>query len=452
VAAKKTSRAARKANRARTADGLLVSVYTPTDNAKYLKECYKSLRAQRYKNWEWILVTNGELLKSSTIPKQIRDDEAVRICSYPFPSRGIGALKGYAIQQCQGQLYVELDHDDILTPDALEEIVCAYNKTNAGFFYSDFVTFREDKTSVTYPAEVGWESYAVKRGATSYQASRAFLPSAASIHRLIFCPNHIRAWSKEGYEAAGGYDSEFMVCDDFDLITRTYLAGVEFHYIDKCLYFYRNWEGSRSLAHNQDIQKIEGDLAHTRAHDIAREHCRRRGLLAVEVGFGPDLIPPSDFTDIEDDSLGWVRVKDVIQYIPAGYVVEWMTTVWRKLAHESWLALSVPSTDGPGGFQNPTYSSFWNLHSFYYFTDDWYSSQLVGGFSGNFHLARCWDDYPDEFLESRKILYANADLIALKDDNARVAGVPLPKKKKRRRTKDGSKRPNAAVGDRSLRR
>ena len=429
---KRSTRAVKKKKPVSKPEKLLVSVFTPTDGVKHLQECYDSLCGQLYTHWEWILVPNGALENITSIPLKIRKDPRVKVQYFPLAEDGagvsIGALKKFAVYQCSGQLYVELDHDDILSKDALLEIVSAYKKTGAGFLYSNFASFREDGSSITYPESSGWDSYAAQIDGKQFLASRAFAPTADSIHRIHTTPNHIRVWSKEAYEQVGGHDPEFRVCDDYDLISRTYLAKIAFHHIDKCLYLYRQWDGSRSVVGmNAEIQALEGKLAHRRTHAIVAEDCRRRGLLSVVAATTSKegTLLYSDISNLDDNSVGWVYAKDVLQHITGEDAFSWLNMIWKKLAPGGWLSLSVPSTDGRGAFQVPTYKSFWNANSFSYFIDESSAKQAgITGYTARFYSARRWDEHPDSAHAAASMLYSNTDLIAIKDKR-RIAGTQL---------------------------
>jgi hypothetical protein len=45
-----------------------------------------------------------------------------------------------------------------------------------------------------------------------------------------------------------------------------------------------------------------------------------------------------------------------------------MNELYRVLADHGVAEIIVPSTDGPGAFQDPTHRSFWNRNSFRYYT------------------------------------------------------------------------------------
>src|SRR6266699_1371062 len=135
---------------------MLASVFTPTHDATWLLDTYRSLLAQKYSDWEWVLVPNG----SVQVPSEISADARVRICPAPPGIKpGVGALKRFACSQCRGDLFVELDHDDLLVPQSLELLVQAATEHQAGFLYSDFVNFLPDGSSRTYGSDYGWETY-----------------------------------------------------------------------------------------------------------------------------------------------------------------------------------------------------------------------------------------------------------------------------------------------------
>jgi len=113
------------------------SIFTPTHKPDYLMETYQSLGRQTLDDWEWVIVPNG---KGVVIPESIARDSRVRIIPAPdeMAEKGIGALKLFACNHCMGEYLLELDHDDLLTPDALKVINKAALETGAGFLYSDY--------------------------------------------------------------------------------------------------------------------------------------------------------------------------------------------------------------------------------------------------------------------------------------------------------------------------
>ncbi len=66
-----------------------------------------------------------------------------------------------------------------------------------------------------------------------------------------------------------------------------------------------------------------------------------------------------------DGSVERVRAHDVIEHLPDK--IHTMNELWRVLAPGRIVEIAVPTTDGPGAFQDPTHVSFWNRRSFLYY-------------------------------------------------------------------------------------
>lgn len=90
-------------------------------------------------------------------------------------------------------------------------------------------------------------------------------------------------------------------------------------------------------------------------------------------------VQPDVIHDIEnqglpypDSSVDEVRAYDFLEHIHPDAVLDLMNEIWRVLKPGGILAHFTPSTDGRGAFQDPTHRSFWNINSWFYYTDDRY--------------------------------------------------------------------------------
>jgi glycosyltransferase involved in cell wall biosynthesis len=120
-----------------------LSIFTPTHNQQYLLETYQSLLRQDVDTaFEWVIVLNLNGLTRESLPDAILGDS--RAIIRPCSMTGTGALKNYACHKCTGDVLIELDHDDRLTPDAFSELAKAYSSEPGGFYYSDFVNVKPD--------------------------------------------------------------------------------------------------------------------------------------------------------------------------------------------------------------------------------------------------------------------------------------------------------------------
>ncbi|HUU98853.1 MAG TPA: glycosyltransferase family A protein, partial [Phycisphaerae bacterium] len=229
---------------------MLLSVFTPTNNPRYLIECLRSLDVQKHKEWEWIIAPNGKSI--GELPQSVRDHPNVRICPYEGPSR-VGALKKFCCSQAKGEVLVELDHDDVLVPGILQKVAAAVDK-GAGFVYSDSAVFivKDEQTilPVGYSEMWGWETYPFRVYDREFLASRTFDITARSLCEVYYAPDHVRCWKRSVYEKVGGHDDKLEVGDDHDLICRTYLSHTKFTHTNSCGYLYRNHPGNTVKSHN----------------------------------------------------------------------------------------------------------------------------------------------------------------------------------------------------------
>jgi O-antigen biosynthesis protein len=214
-----------------------VSVFTPSHNPQYLADAWKSLAKQTFKDFEWVLVLNGP---ASTWMPPFSDD---RIKVHRVEQlRGVGAAKSYACERARGKLLVELDHDDVLSWDCLANLVALHDDTGAGFLYSDTAETTEklEASDNRWDGRYGWEYYDTFVNGRKVRASKALAPTPANVSYIWWAPNHLRAFTREAYEKAGGYDADRTVLDDQDLMCRLFLV-TEFAKYDGCLYLQRLW-------------------------------------------------------------------------------------------------------------------------------------------------------------------------------------------------------------------
>jgi len=402
----------------------MISVFTPTHDPRFLVEAYESLLAQTHSEWEWVIVLNG----GATLPVELSDDRVHPILA-PDGLAGVGALKKFATSCCRGDILVELDHDDILAPTCLKEIQSAVDG-GADFVYSDFANFYHDGKCQIYGRAYGWENYKSTVCGKDVTAMRSFAPDAGSLSAIFFAPNHVRAWTVAAYIKAGGYDPKLAICDDYDLVCRTYLSGATFHHIPRCLYLYRMRQdgGNTFLKRNAEIQTKQQEVANRYFYQLVNEWCRREGLEKIDLGGG--IGKPDGYTSIDlrggdivadirrgiplaDNSVGVVRAYDFLEHINPGAVVHVMNEIYRVLVPGGWLLSMTPSTDGRGAFQDPTHVSFWNPNSFWYYTRR-EQQRFVPEISARFQGRRVFQAYPSKWHEEHRILYVYADLCALK--------------------------------------
>ncbi|MCD7738276.1 MAG: glycosyltransferase [Lachnospiraceae bacterium] len=97
---------------------ILVPVYQTPEN--YFREMISSVRAQTYRNWELILADASPSDRLKGVAESFHDPR-IRYRKLA-ENRGISANTNEALSRAAGSYIGLLDHDDVLTPDALYEM------------------------------------------------------------------------------------------------------------------------------------------------------------------------------------------------------------------------------------------------------------------------------------------------------------------------------------------
>jgi glycosyltransferase involved in cell wall biosynthesis len=429
----------------------MISVITPTHNTKFLPQVAESLRKQTYPEpWEWVVVLNNgaEYTNSDSEKALLRqiDPFTIRVVDANQETlSGVGAIKKFAFAQAKGDILVELDHDDLLTPEALAEIAKAFEDPTVGFVYSNFAEY-EDITNEAhrYNAAWGWRYRDYELDGTVYAENLGFDPTAHSICSIYFAPNHLRAWRRSVYEQIGGHDASLPVADDHDLVCRTYLVTKMVH-LDQCLYLYRlhqdaesglrntyreHFDQVQTLAHQVQAKYLDqlverwADLTSGVMIDLCSGGRAPSGYLSIDLRKGFLKADLEEDFPFPDNSVAVVRAFDALEHLKNP--IHTMNEIYRVLQPGGWLLSHTPSTTGPNGeagsgaFQDPTHISFWNANSFWYWTQRELAQYIEG--TGRFQAVRVETHYPTPQHQNSHIPYVRADLVAVKGDY-RVPGL-----------------------------
>jgi len=406
----------------------MISVITPTNNPCYLAEAYQSLQAQTYQDWEWVIVPNGG---ASWITCQ---DERVRV--FPLYTTGsVGAIKRLACERVKGDIIAELDHDDLLTPTALEQVAKAFDgDPELGMVYSNFAEFNmPDWGPNCYNAIYGWRYRPCVFYGRVFQEARAFPPVPSTFMSLAFGPNHLRAWRTSEYWKVGGHDPTIPVADDHDLYCRFYIHS-KMRHIDDCLYLYRNHPTQTWRVMYDQVQSLAWQISDKYRVPIVERWAKLEGLPMVDLGggfgkpegyIGLDLHGGDILADARqglpfaESSVGVIRAHDFLEHLPDKVGI--MNEIYRVLTPNGWLLSQTPSTDGRGAFQDPTHVSYWNQNSFWYYTNAGYA-KYAPAIKCRFQAKRLMTYFPFDWQRQNNIPYVLAHLVALKGDE-RVPGL-----------------------------
>lgn len=403
-----------------------ISVFTPSHRPTYLDECWDSLRQQTISDWEWLV-----LLSAGAVWSPPRD-ERVRVLRAD-DLQGVGAVKRRACELLSSDLFVELDHDDLLASTALERILAAFSEhPEVGFVYSDFAQIAADgsRDDSRFDEGHGWEYWDAEVDGRSVLSCRALEPSPHNLSYIWYAPNHVRAFRRSDYEAVGGYDPARDVLDDQDLMARLY-QQTEFHRIPECLYLQRMHEDNtqRDPVLNPRIQNETMALYERDVQANALAWARRCGLQALQLGSsepavdgltrldgeaGAEIVADLNTSRIPlpDASVGLIRAVDFLPLIADKVAL--FNELHRVLAHGGLLLSLSPSTDGRGAFLRPDNVSYYNEASFWPFTNRDFVVP-ADRIACRFQVSRMQTYFLSDWHEANQLPYVQANLIAVKD-------------------------------------
>ena len=414
------------------------SIITPThsiSNVPFLTELYLSIENQKYTDWEWIIVLNGNI-QQYHLPETIRNSEKIFIHYLDTSAnKNIGYVKNVAASYATGDILVEIDHDDMITPDCLQELYKAFRDRSVGFVYSNDAIYHMKDEFIPYDPAYGWTYKKINWQNKELFVMNTFEPSSQSLSFIWYAPDHVRAWRKSVYDSIGGHNINLDICDDHELMIRTYL-NTKFVKIDKPLYIYRVTGDNTSINHkNAEIQVKTREIFNHYAYLLAEKDARDKGLMLIDLGGGINkregytsidrydadiLADLNDGIPLPTNSVGVIYASHVLEHLKDP--IKSMSEIHRVLVHGGWAFIEVPSTDGRGAFQDPTHVSFWNENSFLYYTDR-YLAQFIRNKTIRFSKYRCETLFPNEWMKNLNVCVTIAWLVAIKDDTKRFPGI-----------------------------
>jgi glycosyltransferase involved in cell wall biosynthesis/SAM-dependent methyltransferase len=197
----------------------VVSIVMPVFNTdrQWLEEAIESVRRQYYRHWELCIVDDCSTREETLAVLRALKDDRIRV-QHLAENQGIARSTNEALAMATGDFIGFLDHDDVLTRDALLEVVQVLQDERVDLVYSD-----EDKLSVE--AECHGPVY-----------KPDFSPDYLSSNNY-FC--HFTVASRTLLDKVGrlryGYDG----AQDFDLALRLSEQAGAIRHIPKVLYHWR---------------------------------------------------------------------------------------------------------------------------------------------------------------------------------------------------------------------
>lgn len=210
---------------------LLIAQY---NNGKYFRDCYESIVAQTYENWEVIIVDDCSADDSVEIMrKMIGDDYRFKIEVLP-ENKGCGFAKRRLGELATGEICAFLDPDDAITLEALQVMVAEHEKhPDASMIYSKLIWCDENLNI----ENIG-KSQQIENGVVD------FFDLEGKIVAFL-------SYKTKFYNKTAGISSYLQRAIDRDLVLKLYEIGPAF-FADHAMYKYRIHINGISTNTNQD--------------------------------------------------------------------------------------------------------------------------------------------------------------------------------------------------------
>ena len=194
---------------------------------KFLREMVDSVKNQTYPNWE-LCIADGSMDGSLTqILKSLSaEDPRIRFVTLE-ENGGISGNTNKALEIAAGEFLSLLDHDDVLTPDALYEVAKRINETDADCLYTD-----EDKV------DFGLEDFFEPHFKPDFNPDM--------LHSCNYIC-HFFVVRRDVFERAGFFRPEYDGSQDFDFILRCTSEAKRVEHIRKMLYHWRSHAASTAM-------------------------------------------------------------------------------------------------------------------------------------------------------------------------------------------------------------
>lgn len=224
-----------------------ISIIVPTYNTpvKYLEEMIQSVIDQSYSNWQ-LCIADGSCgnAKLEKVLEEYHNKDSRIIYKLLDSNKGIAGNTNVALELADGEITGLLDHDDTLEPDALYEVVKAFQDKLVDAVYTD-----EDKIL----------------GPDWINVDPNFKPDynidLLRSHNYI---THFFCVKTELLKEIGGFKAEYDGAQDYDVILRCTEKARKTRHIAKILYHWRMHDNS------------------TAANPASKAYCHEAGRKAVE--------------------------------------------------------------------------------------------------------------------------------------------------------------------------
>ncbi|UWX59541.1 glycosyltransferase family 2 protein [Chryseobacterium oranimense] len=204
------------------------------NNAVLFKDCYSSLLAQTYKNWEAVILDDASSEEEKEqIKAIIAGDDRFKFFENEKNS-GVGVTKSKLIELASGDICGFVDPDDAILPEAVEKAVKVFTqKKNVVLAYSRFMSCDKDLKPIA----------PFKSAMQVQNGDPYFFNYPIQIAHFV-------TFRKGTYEQTEKMNPDLKISEDQDLYLKLYEKG-DVCFINDTNYLYRTHQGGISQNNNK---------------------------------------------------------------------------------------------------------------------------------------------------------------------------------------------------------
>jgi glycosyltransferase involved in cell wall biosynthesis len=212
-------------------DPAVISVIIPVGpgHEKWFMDAVDSVDAQTFRNWECIVINDTGIELQKEMPSWVR-------LLHTEGKVGPARARNIGIAASKGTLFLPLDADDYLEPQALEMMYDAYRERQAEVIYSDFwQNHIEDITNITRHNCDDYDPNFIKGNSRYFEGEKR----EGMIHSVTALT------PKKRWKQVGGYDENIPGWEDWDFQLALGNVGVCSRRVAYPLFTYRMHTGLR---------------------------------------------------------------------------------------------------------------------------------------------------------------------------------------------------------------
>lgn len=234
-----------------------ITIVTPTYNSEeYIEKCILSIKGQKYKNYEHIIVDGGSKDHTLEIIKKYENTYPMKWISEPDNGMYDAINKGFAM--ADGDIYAWVNSDDFYFSWTLDVVAKAFGKKDIHWLSGiPSNTQKLGDTDITYllpNLPTVYNTNMIRKGVYDGR-------------RMYFVQQESCFWTKELWDKAGGIDSRYKMAGDYHL-WRSFAKHAELFTINCNLASFRVHKKQKSSDMGKYYEEI-GKVRVNRLYNVA---------------------------------------------------------------------------------------------------------------------------------------------------------------------------------------